>query len=140
MLDTNKKLLFSIPISMLFIFIAFAILEVIWFGWISADWYQQEMQGLLRTEYKTWPWIVFYLMYASVILMLAVVPNREKPWFYTAISGGLLGLASYGAYNLTSYSVIEGFTLKIMIIDWLWGIFLTAVSATAGWIGFRVKS
>ena len=79
-------------------------------------------------------------MYGCVVFVLAVVANRDKSLFYAAIDGGLLGLASYGAYNLTAYSIIEGFTLKIMLIDWLWGTALTSVSAMAGWLGFHLRS
>ena len=123
--------------SLVCIFIAFAILDFIWLGLIAAQWYQTEMASMLRKGFITWPWLVFYLMYGFVCFVLAVVPNREKPWYYACIDGALLGLASYGAYNLTNYSILEGFTLKIMLIDWSWGIFLSACSASAGWIGFQ---
>lgn len=137
MLANIKLFLRNIALSLLFIFVAFAILDAVWLGYLASSTYQSEMQGLLRSEYITWPWIVFYLMYGGVTFVLAVVPNREKSWTYSAIDGALLGLASYGAYNLTCYSIIEGFTLKIMLIDWTWGIFLTSCSATAGWFGFQ---
>jgi uncharacterized membrane protein len=123
--------------SFVCIFIVFAILDFIWLGIIAAQWYQTEMASMLREGFITWPWLVFYLMYGFVCFVLAVVPNREKPWYYACIDGALLGLASYGAYNLTNYSILEGFTLKIMLIDWSWGIFLSACSASAGWIGFQ---
>lgn len=137
MLTKIKQLFSNILLSLLFIFITFAVLEVSWFGWLSADVYQTQMQGMLRTTFITWPWLVFYLMYGSVCFVLAIVPNREKPWYYASIDGALLGLASYGAYNLTNYSILEGFTLTIMLTDWVWGVFLTSVSASAGWFGFQ---
>ena len=56
---------------------------------------------------------------------------------YAGIDGALLGLASYGAYNLTNYSIVEGFTLFITVVDWAWGTFLTSASAMAGWVGFQ---
>ena len=95
------------------------------------------MASLLRENYITWPWVVFYLMYGLVVFVLAVVANRDKPLYYAGIDGALLGLASYGAYNLTNYSIVEGFTLFITAIDWAWGTFLTSVSAMAGWTGFQ---
>jgi len=138
MLKKIQQFLKNILLSVLFIFITFALLDAFWLGWLAADWYQNEMQGLLRSSFITWPWLVFYLMYGSVTFVLAIVPNREKPWYYASIDGALLGLASYGAYNLTNYSIIEGFTLTIMLIDWSWGTFLTSASATAGWLGFQL--
>lgn len=137
MLKKIKLFLRNIMVSLFAIFVTFAILDALWLGWFATSWYQAEMQALLRSEYISWPWAVFYLMYGGVTFVLTIVPNREKPWTYSAIDGALLGLASYGAYNLTCYSIIEGFSLKIMLIDWTWGVFLSSASATAGWFGFQ---
>ncbi len=137
MRDNIIKFLSSICVSMLAIFLCFAVLDLIWFTFISGDWYQQEMQGLMRTEFIIWPWLAFYFLYGGVTFVLAVVANRDKPIYYAGIDGALLGLASYGAYNLTSYSILEGFSLFIMAIDWSWGTFLTSVCAMAGWAGFQ---
>lgn len=138
MLEKIKQFVKNIILSLICIYAAFALLDFVWLGMIAQPWYQSEMQGLLRHDFIQWPWLVFYLMYGFVTFVLAIVPNREKPWYYASIDGALLGLASYGAYNLTNYSIIEGFTLKIMMIDWVWGIFLTSTSATAGWFGFQL--
>lgn len=137
MLKKIKAFFINILVSLLCIFLAFAVLDFVWLGLIAKPWYQTEMFGMLRETFIAWPWMVFYLMYGLVTFVLAIVPNRDKPWFYASIDGALLGLASYGAYNLTNYSILEGFTLKIMLIDWSWGIFLTATCATAGWFGFQ---
>lgn len=138
MLAKIKQFFVNILVSLIFIFVAFAILEIFWLGWFAIDWYQSEMKGMLRSQFITWPWVVFYAVYGAVTFVLAIVPNRDQPWYYATIDGALLGLASYGAYNLTNYSILEGFTLNIMLIDWAWGTFLTATTATAGWIGFQL--
>ena len=127
----------NVVVSLLAIFICFGVLDFLWLGIIADSWYQTEMAPLLRSQFITWPWLIFYLMYGFVVFVLAVVANRDKSLLYAGIDGALLGLASYGAYNLTAYSIIDGFTLFIMLIDWAWGTFLTSASAMAGWLGFR---
>jgi uncharacterized membrane protein len=127
----------SIFASLVAIFLCFAVLDFLWLGIIADNWYQNEMSSLLRTQFITWPWLVFYIMYGGVVFALAVMANRDKSLLRAGASGVLLGMASYGAYNLTAYSIIEGFTLFIMTIDWLWGTFLTSISAMAGWFGFH---
>ncbi len=127
----------SILGALIAIFVCFAVLDFLWLGVIAGSWYQSEMAPLLRSQFITWPWLVFYLMYGGVVFVLAVVANRDKSLLYAGIDGALLGLASYGAYNLTAYSIIEGFTLFIMTIDWAWGTCLTSASAMAGWLGFQ---
>lgn len=137
MLSKIKQFLVNILASLFCIALAFGILDGLWLGWFAMDWYQQEMAGLLRSEFITWPWVTFYAMYIVVTFILTIVPNRDKPWFYASIDGALLGFACYGTYNLTAHSVIEGFSFSIMIIDWCWGTFITSMSATAGWFGFQ---
>jgi uncharacterized membrane protein len=134
-----KRFASNITVSLLAIFLAIALLDALWFGVIAESWYKKEMANVLRNQFVTWPWVVFYFMYGAVIFVLAVVANRDKRALYAAIDGALLGLASYGAYNLTSYSVIEGITLKIMLIDWGWGTALTGTAALAGWHGFQYR-
>jgi len=128
----------NIVVSLIAIFVCFGVLDFLWLGVIADGWYQSEMAPLLRSQFITWPWVVFYLMYGCVVFVLAVVANRDKSLLYAGIDGALLGLASYGAYNLTAYSIIEGFTLFIMLIDWAWGTCLTSASAMAGWLGFQL--
>lgn len=129
----------NIVISMLAILLCFGVLDGIWLGLLAGDWYRSEMASLLRDQVVTWPWAVFYLLYAGVIFVLAVVANRDKPLYYAGIDGALLGLASYGAYNLTNYSLIEGFSLTLALIDWCWGIVVTGMCAMAGWLGFQAR-
>lgn len=139
MLANIKRFAPNIALSLLCILLCFGVLDAFWLGWFAAHWYQTEMQSLLRAEFINWPWMIFYLMYSGVLFVLAVVANRDKPLYYAGIDGALLGLASYGAYNLTNYSIIDGFSLFIMSIDWAWGIFISATSAMAGWIGFQLR-
>lgn len=138
MLQNIIRYVSSIGVSLLAILVCFALLDGIWLGWLAADFYRSEMQGLLRAQFVTWPWVVFYLLYSGVVFVLAVVANRDKSGLYAAIDGALLGLASYGAYNLTNYSILEGFTFAIMLTDWAWGVFLTSMCALAGWKGFQL--
>ncbi|WP_414829742.1 DUF2177 family protein [Alteromonas sp. H39] len=129
----------NIVFSLLAIMVCFGVLDGIWLGLIAGDWYRAEMEGLLRDQVITWPWGVFYLLYAGVIFVLAVVANRDKPLYYAGIDGALLGLASYGTYNLTNYSLIDGFSLTLALVDWCWGVTVTGICAMAGWVGFQLK-
>jgi uncharacterized membrane protein len=43
--------------------------------------------------------------------------------------GAAVGLLAYGTYDLTNLAVIEGYTLRIALIDLAWGTFLTAITA-----------
>ena len=42
------------------------------------------------------------------------------------ISGAVFGLVAYATYDLTNLAVMKGFTLKIALIDMVWGMALSA--------------
>ena len=118
------------------------ILDALWLGIIAKDSYAKEMGSLLREEFPTYPWVVFYLMYSFVIVCIVVKPNLEhqNAAARIACTGALLGLASYGAYNLTNYTVIRDWPLAISIVDWMWGVFVTAMSSLGGYYFYAKKA
>jgi len=46
-----------------------------------------------------------------------------------ALRSAVLGLAAYGAYDLTNLAIVRDWPLRISMIDWAWG----AVICAAGW-------
>jgi len=131
----------GIIVSFVTIIVCFGIMDAVWLGIVADEIYQQEMGGLLRTQYPVWPWVSFYLIYSLSIAILAVQPSfgqlvqqpswRSKELAIVAFRGAVLGLAAYGAYNLTNYAILSDWSLKISLIDWMWGCFITMCSATA---------
>ena len=107
-------------------------LDGIWLGIVAKEIYAEYMQGFLREEYPVAPWVIFYIMYSFVITHLAVIVNIGKGIVSSLRDGALLGVASYGAYNLTNYAVLDGWPLPITLIDLVWGTCLTATTASAG--------
>lgn len=125
-------------ISIVAIILCFGAMDAIWLGIIAKEIYQHEMQGMLRTEYPVWPWLTFYLVYALSVAVLAVQPSFTKlvserkearDIALVAFRGFVLGLAAYGAYNLTNYAILHNWSLKISLIDWAWGCIITSTSS-----------
>jgi uncharacterized membrane protein len=131
----------AILISLVSIILCFGLMDAIWLGLIADEIYQQEMQGMLRVAYPVWPWLSFYLIYALSITILAVQPSFNNLVMATsqgakvipiiAFRAFVLGLAAYGTYNLTNYAILANWSLKISLIDWAWGCFITTCSAIA---------
>lgn len=139
MLENIKHFAVNIGLGMLAILLCLSLMDGLWLGWLAGDWYSSELGNSLRSEILLWPWLLFYLLYSGVIFVLAVVANRDQPWFYASIDGAFLGLASYGAYNLASYSLLANFSLAGAVLHWGWGVFLTACCATVGWWAFQQR-
>ena len=117
--------------------IAYLILDGIWLGIIAQNTYTDAMDGLMRDDYPIAPWVVFYVIYCAVITYLVVLPNTDKGWLSVALAGAALGLASYGAYNLTNFAIIKDWPLGITLKDWAWGISVTTATSLAGFGAFH---
>lgn len=120
--------------------VAYLILDGLWLGIIAKESYTTAMAELLRDrDFPRWPWVTFYMMYSFVIVYLVIKPNlQQKAKTPVFVAGALLGLASYGAYNLTNIAIIEGWPLAISVKDWAWGVFVTSSTGGAGWFAARL--
>ncbi len=106
------------------------------FIWLkSMRWfYAQELGDMLLEQPRTWIALIFYIMLAAAIAFFAVLPNLgQTSWLVVAGYGAFLGFAAYGTYDATNHATLKNFSARVMVVDWLWGTTLCAVSATAGW-------
>lgn len=103
-------------------FIIFIIIDLFWLGLIAKDLYQREMGHLLKSNVNFTAAIIFYLIFVIALSVFVIVPGIEGESIVKVILlGALFGFASYATYDLTNYATIEGFPLKMVIIDLIWG-------------------
>lgn len=96
--------------------------------------YESQMGAILLAEPRIAAAVLFYLLYAAGVAFFAIVPNLETGTIWSAAAyGAALGLVAYGTYDATNYATLKNFPMIIMIVDWTWGIVLTAVVAAVGW-------
>jgi uncharacterized membrane protein len=112
----------------------YGVLDALWLGVIAKSSYQHAMQGMLRERFLLLPCVLFYCIYALAMAHLVVVPHINTTSVVpVAVSGFVLGLASYGAYNLTNYAVLNGWPLSITIKDLAWGSVAGALASAGAW-------
>ena len=71
--------------------------------------------------------------------MQCVPPFSAKSIIKAAILGGLYGFFTYATYDLTNMATIDGWPLRIVVVDILWWTTLcTAVSLISYVIGSRI--
>ena len=110
--------------------VSFVLIDLVWLMWVARSTYVAEMGTLLRKEPQLPAAIAFYLLYAAGLVFFAVVPGLKSGSALQALFlGAALGLVAYGTYDLTNLSVVEGFNLRIALIDLLWGTFLSGIAA-----------
>ena len=121
----------------------FLVIDLVWLGFVARSFYQTHLGHLMRANVNWVAAVVFYLVFVAGIVVLVLWPAVERESLAWALSlGALFGLVTYAAYDLTNLAVLEGFSLKIALVDLLWGTVLCAsVSAiTYGvWARFLVN-
>jgi uncharacterized membrane protein len=110
--------------------VVFLAIDMAWLGWIARSTYVAEMGDLIRKQPNIVAAVVFYLLYAAGLMFFAISPGLKAGSIMQSVFlGGALGLVAYGTYDLTNLSVVNGFGVKIALIDLAWGTFLSAITS-----------
>jgi uncharacterized membrane protein len=92
--------------------------------------YRHGLGGLLTATPQLAPAVVFYLLYATGVVALVVLPGRlVHRWSAIAARGALLGLVAYGTYDLTNQATLRDWPAWLTVLDMAWGTLLTAAAA-----------
>lgn len=119
--------------SYIFTGLAFAVIDSFWLRTMYTRLYQPEI-GELLGGLRLGPAIAFYLIYIAGILWFAVGPALETGRWQTAlVQGAVLGFLCYATYDLTNFATLKVWSLKVTLLDILWGTVLTGGAALAGW-------
>ena len=110
--------------------IAFALLliiDMVWLMWLGRGFYVEEIGSLLLEQPNLIAAFCFYALYIAGLVYLVIAPAAEADSVMKAVvSGAIFGLVAYATYDLTNLAVMKGFTLKIALIDMVWGMVLSA--------------
>jgi uncharacterized membrane protein len=111
-------------------------LDAVWLGLIARDFYQREMGSLMSDTVRVVPAVLFYLLYPLALVYLALfrIPaSKAEAVFRSAV----VGLAAYGAYDLTNMAIVAGWPVTLSLIDWAWGGLAGAAAGAAGYAVVR---
>jgi uncharacterized membrane protein len=105
---------------------------------VASPIYKQEIGGLLLQQFHVVPTVLFYLVYIFGAVLFVIAPAlKEGRWQRVAALGAAFGLVAYSTYDLTNLGTMRGFTVKITLIDLTWGMVVTSVSSTIGYLAAR---
>lgn len=73
--------------------------------------------------------IAFYLLYILIVLILVVLPGIEGGLSLQKIltNSALFGFGAYMTYELTSMSVMKGWSWNMVAVDTIWWTVLTMI-------------
>ena len=106
-------------IALLFFFI----IDVFWIYFVATPMYKQEVGALM--ELKVPPALIFYVIFLLGLIFFVINPNQNNTLINVFLIGAFFGLVTYGTYDLTVYASMNIFSLKLVIADILWGMFLS---------------
>ena len=105
----------------------FTVMDLVWIGLVAASMYQSELGDLIVlgnsmtgaqiiSALATWFLLILSLLFFAV-------PRAKAGSRYAYYWGALTGFLIYGVYDLTNYAVLQGWSIKVVVIDMVWGTF-----------------
>ena len=118
--------------------LAVGVLDAIWLGLVARDFYRTEMASIALPEVRLLPaaLALFYLLYPAALLALALVPVPDD-WSDAAGRAALVGLVSYGMYDLTNLATLRPWSARLAAVDISWGTTLSAIAGAAGFLAWE---
>jgi len=107
------------------------VLDGLWLGFVARDLYRRELGALMAESARVVPAVAFYLLFPAALVYLALF-NAPAGRGEAIARGAVLGLAAYGAYDLTNLAIVRGWPVGISLIDWAWGGVIGAAAAASG--------
>ena len=114
-----KMYLITVPI--------FFLIDLVWLGVVAKGIYQKYMGHLMRPTPNWSAAVVFYLLFIVGLIIFVINPAVQKNSLnYAIVYGAMFGFFTYMTFDLTSLAVLKDWPWQIVIIDIIWGIFLSA--------------
>lgn len=118
--------------------IVFLVIDAMWLTAMADTLYRPLLGDRLEPQFRLAPAIVFYLIYVGGIVFFAVMPALAGGGLArAALNGAALGFVAYATYDLTNHATLRDWPLAVTLADISWGVFVTAVGASSGFLAAR---
>lgn len=112
-------------------FAVFMVIEGIWLVVVAKDFYKKEIGYIMSKTPKIVPAIIFSLVFVFGLVFFVIYPALLKnSWQYAVLVGMLFGLITYSTYDFTNHANLEGWPLKVTIVDLIWGAAMSSIVST----------
>ncbi|MFN7981661.1 MAG: DUF2177 family protein [Vicinamibacterales bacterium] len=110
--------------SVLVSIVSFIVLDGLWLGLVMTNFYRTQLMGIGRIVdgvfAPVWAAAAPVYLLLGIGVAVFVVPRAASASTALAL-GALFGLVVYGVYDLTNYSTLTNYPLRLTIVDMLWG-------------------
>lgn len=124
----------KIIVAYLATLVAFAAIDSVWLITMAPRLYKPEIGPvMMENGFRLAPAMIFYAIYIGGILYFAVLPGLAAGDIArAALQGAVLGFLCYATYDFTNYATLKVWSLKVTVLDLIWGTVLTGGTAAAG--------
>lgn len=110
----------------------FFLIDMIWLGSLAKKFYGDNVGHLLSEKVNWIAALVFYFIYIVGILFYSVVPTIEDgSWQRALLLGSTFGFFTYATYDLTNLATLKNWSVKVVLVDIVWGMILCGSVAAA---------
>jgi uncharacterized membrane protein len=121
----------TLALTYIVAFLIFLALDAIWLTSMGKPFYAAELGPLLRDKPDLVSAFGFYMLFVAGLLIFVINPALASGKLQHAILfGAFFGLVTYATYDMTNLATMRGFTMRVAVVDMIWGSFLSgSVSA-----------
>lgn len=102
-------------------------IDAIWLGVIAKDFYNTQLSAFNRT--LNIPAAVLAYTLLAFGLYYFAISKADGNTTSALINGALFGLVAYGTYDLSNLATLADFTVKMAVVDILWGMTICATTS-----------
>jgi uncharacterized membrane protein len=112
----------------------YIVLDLLYINFLAKNFIPSQVGHLLASK-PYWPSaLVFYLLYTLGMVYFTVLPSQ---FLQDALfKGAFLGLLCYGTYELVNKSLLADWPMKMVVVDMVWGMVVTAMVSGLSWWAF----
>jgi len=122
--DPLKVFILTLPIVLA--------IDFVWIGVIATNFYNTELGLLAKRSGESlapnWPAaiLVYILIVAGIVFFVWSRANGQV--VKGLLLGAFFGLVVYGVYDLTNYATLVNWSIKMTIVDTLWGVIICGIT------------
>lgn len=107
--------------------VVFLGIDFIWLGLVARNFYKKELAAFSTTLSLPAAFLTYVLIAAGIVIF--VLPKASGDIYKALLWGALFGLITYGVYDLTNLATLKGWSIKMLAVDILWGVFVCGMTS-----------
>jgi len=101
------------------------VLDFFWINFYAKKVYNTTLPNLMVSKLRLFPALLFYIVFCLGFVFLVL--KNGNTLNQKLINGAIYGLATYGTFAFTNWAILKDFSLKLVLSDVIWGIFLSII-------------